>query len=239
MKRLLLVLALALPAAHAQVQTTPVSPAVEVQRLAPQLLAFAGSDVNFANLVNGLALGVPVTLTTPLSTGGMQVFTFTPSGTLTSTQIAQVLETARQSLIARGIATPTAQQLGATLAGGTVATAIGPSPANALVNTSTTTTAASAPTGQSPATAIQNATSATVNAAAGSSSTSATPTVRNTSDSPLPRGIADTPPTFTNSQLNPPVQFATTPNTTAPFGTATTTTTPTAPAATGGTRPFR
>ena len=187
MKRLLLCLALAAPAAYAQVQTTTVSPAVEVQRLAPQLLAFAGSDVNFANLVNGLALGVPVTLTTPLSTGGMQVFTFTPSGTLTSTQIAQVLETARQSLIARGIATPTAQQLGATLAGGSVVTAIGATPANALVNTAT------APTGQSPATAIQNATSATVNAAAGSS-TSTTPTVRNTSDSPLPRGVADTPP---------------------------------------------
>ena len=186
MKRLLFVLALAVPAAHAQVQTTAVSPAVEVQRLAPQLMAFAGSDVNFANLVNGLALGVPVTLTTPLATGGMQVFTFTPTGTLTSTQIAQVLETARQSLISRGIATPNAQQLGATLAGGAVTTAIGAAPVNALVNTS-------APTGQSPATAIQNATSATVNAAAGSS-TSTTPTVRNTSDSPLPRGVADTPP---------------------------------------------
>lgn len=207
MKRLLLVLALAAPLAHAQVQTTTVSPAVEVQRLAPQLLAFAGSDVNFANLVNGLALGVPVTLTTPLSTGGMQVFTFTPTGTLTSTQIAQVLETARQSLISRGIATPTAQQLGATLAGGTVTTAVGASPVNALVNASTT-TAASAPTGQSPATAIQNATSATVNAAAGSS-TSTTPTLRNTSDSPLPRGVADTPPLAVPG-VTQPVQNTTT-----------------------------
>lgn len=194
MKRFLLVLALAAPAAHAQLQTTAVSPAVEVQRLAPQLLAFAGSDVNFANLVNGLALGVPVTLTTPLATGGMQVFTFTPSGTMTSTQIAQVLETARQSLVARGIVAPTAQQIGATLAGGTLVTAVGAAPVNPLVSTATTPSAvgASAATGQSPATAIQNATSA-ANGAAGST-TGATPTLRNTSDSPLPRGVSDTPP---------------------------------------------
>ena len=184
MKRFLLVLALAAPLAHAQVQTTAVAPAIEVQRLAPQLIAFAGSDVNFANLVNGLALGVPVTLTTPLPTGGMQVFTFTPSGTLTPTQIAQVLETARQSLIARGIAAPNAQQLGAALTGGTLTTALPTTPLIPLVNT--------AATGQSPANAIQNATSA-ANAAAGGS-TSATPTVRNTSDSPFPRGVSDTPP---------------------------------------------
>src|SRR5258708_1353807 len=47
-----------------QVQTS--SPVLDVQRLAPQLLAFAGGDVNFANLVNGLALGLPITLTTPV-----------------------------------------------------------------------------------------------------------------------------------------------------------------------------
>ncbi len=194
MKRiLLLVAALALPAAHAQVQTTAVSPVGEVKGLAPQLVVFAGSDVNFTNLVNGLALGVPVTLTTPLATGGMQVFTFTPSGTMTSLQIAQVLETARQSLIARGIAAPTAQQLGAALTGGALATAAGTTTVNGLVNTATTPTAASGATAgstQSPASAIQNANS-TVNAnnaAAGGT------TPRNLSDSPLPRGIADTPP---------------------------------------------
>src|SRR3954471_5340384 len=139
---LLLAAALALPAAHAQVQTTAVSPALEVQRLAPPLIGFAGSDVNCANLVNGLALGVPVTLTTPLATGGMQVFSFTPTGAMTSLQIAQVLESARQSLIARGVATPTAQQLGTTLAGGVLATAGRSAPINALVNTSTTSAAA-------------------------------------------------------------------------------------------------
>jgi hypothetical protein len=193
MKRILLLLALAIPAAHAQVQTTAVAPALEVQRLAPQLVGFAGGDVNFANLVNGLALGVPVTLTTPLATGGMQVFTFTPAGTMSSVQIAQVLESARQSLIARGIATPSAQQLGTTLAGGTLATAVGATPVNALVNTASTpsTLGASAAAVQSPANAIQNANS-TVNATSAAAGSSAAP--RNMSDSPLPRGIADTPP---------------------------------------------
>jgi len=177
MKRLLLLLAATLAfQANAQVGTT-----LEVQRLAPQLVAFAGGEVNFANLVNGLALGAPVTLSTPLTTGsnagGSQVFTFTPTGTMSSLQIAQLLESARQSLISRGIATPTAQQLGATLAGGTL-------------NTATSATAPAVAT-QSPAAAVQAANSpaatATTSAAAGS-------TVRNMSDSPLPRGISDTPP---------------------------------------------
>src|SRR5436190_1978592 len=94
-----------------QVQTGT-SPVIEVQRLAPQLVAFAGGEVNFANLVNGLALGLPVTLTTPVGAGVTQVVNFTPVGTMSAVQIAQTLETARQSLISRGIATPTAQQAG-------------------------------------------------------------------------------------------------------------------------------
>ncbi|HKU45269.1 MAG TPA: hypothetical protein VJQ58_00175 [Burkholderiales bacterium] len=199
--------------AHAQVQTTTttVAPALEVQRLAPQLVGFAGSDLNFANLVNGLAFGVPVTLTTPLVSGGTQIFTFTPTGALTSVQIAQVLEQARQLLIARGVATPTAQQLGTTLTGGALATASGTTPVNALVNTVTTATpsAAAGATGtttQSPAAAIQNANSAAnaANSAAGSSAP------RNMSDSPLPRGISDTPPLPVPGVTTPPTSTPTT-----------------------------
>src|SRR5258706_11245704 len=139
MKRFLLLAAALAFHANAQVAqqvlVMPASPTLEVQRIAPQLVGFAGSDLNFANLVNGLALGVPVTLTTPLPAGGVQVFTFTPTGTMTASQIAQVLETARQSLIARGIATPTAQQIGATLAGGALNTPVGSAPVNPLVST--------------------------------------------------------------------------------------------------------
>ena len=185
---LVLLIGLALPAA-AGAQSTQVQlgsqPAVEVQRLAPQLVAFTGGDVNFNNLVNGLALGLPVTLTTASAPGVTQVVTFTPSGTMSVTQIAQLLETARQSLIARGIATPTADQLGAVLAGGTLSTALGSTPVTGLVGT-TTGLATSSAGGTSAAAAMQNANSAAV---AGASAR------RNMSDSVFPRGISDTPPT--------------------------------------------
>jgi hypothetical protein len=192
MKRLLLLLAFAVPVANAQILTTTTpttaSTASQVQALAPQLVAFAGGDANFAALVNGLAVGAPVTLTTPLANGGTQSFTFTPAGTMSAVQIAQTLETARQSLISRGIAAPTAQQIGVALTGGTLttpggSTAITPLLAGATLGT-TPAAGASAST-QSPATAIQAG-----NAASGGSATG----VRNMSDSPNPRGISDTPP---------------------------------------------
>jgi hypothetical protein len=186
----------------------------EVRGLAPQLVTFAGSDVNFTNLVNGLALGLPVTLTTPLATGGMQVFTFTPTGTMTSLQIAQTLETARQSLIGRGIAAPTAQQIGATLAGGSIGTALGATPVNGLVNATTSGNVLQ----QSPAAAIQSATSGTLATGGATTSAAAGSTVHNTSDSRFPRGISDTPPL--------PVPGVTTPTQTGPSVAVPTVTTP-------------
>jgi hypothetical protein len=197
MKRLLIALAFLVPTANAQVLTTnpTASPASQVLALAPQLLAFAG-DANFTNLVNGLALGLPVTLTTALSNGGMQQFTFTPTGTMSALEIAQTLEKARQLLISRGVATPTAQQLGTALTGGSLTTASGTMTTNPIVNATTgTAAAASASTAavagaQSPANAIQAANSPAANAAAAGS----TAGVRNMSDSALPRGISDTPP---------------------------------------------
>src|SRR5437764_14006188 len=141
MKRILFLIAAAAIAAAASAQTvqlqTGTQPALEVQRLAPQLVSFAGGDVNFTNLVNGLALGVPVTLTTTVAPGVTQVVSFTPTGTMTPVQIAQVLEAARQSLIARGIATPSPQQLATALVGGTLPTALGNTPVNGLVSSST------------------------------------------------------------------------------------------------------
>jgi hypothetical protein len=158
-------------ALQTQDMQTQVAPALEVQRLAPQLVAFAGGDANFQNLVNGLAAGTPVTLVT-----GTQVVTFTPSGAMTALDIAQTLEKLRQQLIGRGIATPTAQQLAIALTGGVLPTAVGTTPVNGVI---------AAP--QSPAVAIQRSLGT---AAAGGT------TVRsNVSDSPFPRGISDTPPT--------------------------------------------
>ena len=163
---------------------TPLSFPLEVQRLAPQLVAFAGGDANFQNLVNGLASGTPVTLTTVSPTGSTQVVNFTPTGTMTVPQIAQTLENVRQSLIARGIATPNAQQLATALAGGPLLTPSGPTQVGGAI---TTTTAVVQQQQQSAAVQIQNTFG---QAAAGASSA-----IRSqTSDSRYPRGISDTPP---------------------------------------------
>lgn len=210
--------ALAAAAAQAQTQVLQtqigVPPAVEVQRIAPQLVSFAGGDVNFQNLVNGLALGLPVTLTTPVAAGITQIVSFTPAGTLTPAQVAQTLETARQAAIANGIATPTAQQISILLNGGALPTATGTTAVNALISSTGTNTAFATPTGNgsvpSPAMQLQQ-----------------TPRFSR-SDSPLPRGVADTPLTSSTS--------ASPASSTATGGAATGGTTPTVPAG-GGLRP--
>jgi len=204
--------------AHAQVQSQTqvgVPPALEVQRLAPQLVLFAGGDVNFNNLVNGLAFGVPVTLTTPLQTGLTEVVTFTPAGAMTPLAIAQLLEAARQSLISRGVVAPTAQQITTALAGGTLTTTAGTTQLQPLITTVT-------PVG----TATPSNTPSLLQSGA----------LRNTSDSLLPRGISDTPPAFSGTSLTPRAPLLTAaPTTSAPLGAATGSSTPTA----GGIRPVR
>jgi hypothetical protein len=179
MKALFLSIALALStnvlAQPLQVlDTSQVSTALQVQRLAPQLVAFAGGDANFQNLVIGLATGAPVTLV-----NGAETVSFTPSGTMTATDIAQTLEKLRQQLIGRGIATPSAQQLATALAGGQLPTAVGVTQVPGVVSVQ-----------QSPAVAIQQQQRASSAASGGS-------TRSNVSDSPFPRGISDTPPATT------------------------------------------
>jgi hypothetical protein len=176
MKPLLALLAFVAVHAHAQGvllpgQTVPI--ALQVQRLAPQLVAFAGSQGNFENLVNGLALGVPVTLTTVGADGVAQTATFAlPGGAVSDpAEIARRLETARQQLIASGVATPSAQQLGELISGTTVPVTVGTIP---------TTPAAAGGTAPSPAQQIQ------------SRSTPVAPQV-NTSDSRLRGNTSDSP----------------------------------------------
>jgi hypothetical protein len=141
------------PFTSASTPASAVSPVLSVQQLAPQLVTFAGSQPNFESLVNGLARGTPVQLVSVLPTGLTQTVTFTPAGTMSSTQIAQVLEATRQQLIGLGISSPTAQQLGAALVGGTVPTALGGSPvAGAL---SPNTAAGAGATAPSPARQLQ------------------------------------------------------------------------------------
>jgi hypothetical protein len=119
-------------AAFAQIPAP--SPALQVQRLAPQLLAFSGSGANFESLVNGLTFGIPVTLTTVGADGGVQIVTFLPATALTAADAARTLEAARQSLIARGIALPGAQQLAIALMGGTLATPSGSAQVTGVVS---------------------------------------------------------------------------------------------------------
>ena len=121
----MLVAALAIACHGASAQTQTVPPSLAVQRLAPQLVAFAGSEANFQSLVNGLAAGTQVRLFTVLPTGFTQNVSFTPTGALAPSQIAQILEAARQQLIGLGICNPTAEQIGFTLMGGVVPTALG------------------------------------------------------------------------------------------------------------------
>jgi hypothetical protein len=134
MRKLLSLLA-ALSLSGAALAQTLVNPNVQqVQLLAPQLLAFAGSDANFQSLVNGLTQGTPVTLTTLATDGTLQIVTFAPGTLLSATDTARILETARQSLISRGIAAPTGQQLATSLLGGSLTTALGTTPLTGLLS---------------------------------------------------------------------------------------------------------
>ena len=121
-------------ACHGALAQTAVPPSVTVQQLAPQLVAFAGSQSNFQNLVTGLAQGTQVQLVTVLPDGFTQVVTFTPTAPMPPSQIAQLLETARQQLIGLGIGNPTAEQIGIALMGGTVPTALGGSQVAGVLN---------------------------------------------------------------------------------------------------------
>ena len=211
--RLAFVAALAI-GCHGALAQTAVPPALSVQRAAPQLVTFAGSQSNFQNLVNGLAQGTQVQLVTVLPDGSTQLVTFTPTAAIPPDQIAQVLESARQRLIGLGIGNPTAEQLAVALTGGTVPTALGGTQVSGLLGTQ------SAP---SPAAQVQSTTSAAAGAtasaattstavspvsvqvlppvgtaAAGSTAPLAAPRF-NTSDSALPAGVTSRSPPLTTS----------------------------------------
>ena len=138
LKRILAGFSLILASTTGQAQTSIGTDAVtQVQGIAPQLVAFAGSDANFRSLVLGLSQGVPVTLVTLTADGLTQTVTFTPASAQSPTDIARTLEAARQQLISRGIAAPTAQQVGTILAGGDLPTPAGTVPVPQTINTVT------------------------------------------------------------------------------------------------------
>src|SRR5262249_36926120 len=99
----------------------------QVQFVAPQLIPFAGSTGSFESLVSGLTTGTAVTLATVGADGSLQIVTFTPVTAVPPGDAARLLETARQNLIARGVASPTGAQIAASLMGGTITTVSGAS----------------------------------------------------------------------------------------------------------------
>lgn len=194
------VFAVALAAAcHGAVaQTATVPPDTVVQQLAPQLVTFAGSLQNFQSLVNGLAQGTPVQLTTILPNGSTQLVSFTPAGPLTPTQIAQVLEGTRQQLIGLGIANPTGEQIANALSGSTVPTPVGRAPVSPAMQAQSN----SAAMGASAATPANPVNVQLI--------PSATPPARiNTSDSPTPAGATSRTPVFGNVSDTPTPPVAT------------------------------
>jgi hypothetical protein len=216
-RRLLVVaLAIACHGALAQSATSTTVPApLAVQRLAPQLVTFAGSEANFQSLVNGLASGSLVQLVTVLPNGFQQLVTFTPAAASSPAQIAQILESARQRLIGLGIGAPTAEQIGFMLMGGVVPTPVGGTQVSGLVNgtgvTNPPSTAAqmqqqSASGATSPTTtsSVTNAVNVTTTpSAATPTATVAAP--RQTSDSLVAPGATSRtalPPTSTTPILN-------------------------------------
>ncbi len=200
------------PLSYAQTQAPSQDIPAVVSALAPQLVNFAGSTANFQNLVNGLAQGTPVTLVALTADGFQQTATFTPTSALAPVQIAQTLEQARQSLIARGVAAPTPEQIGVSLLGGRLTTPSGSSTVAALLPNApagSASTGASAPAASNlqvtvrpangiapiqaaPGTAVATPT-APLGAVQAPTQTSDSPRVGNTSDTPFTGNTSDTP----------------------------------------------
>jgi hypothetical protein len=224
-------------ACHGALAQTAVPPSVTVQQLAPQLVTFAGSQSNFQNLVTGLAQGTQVQLVTVLPDGFTQVVTFTPTAPMLPSQIAQLLETARQQLIGLGIGNPTAEQIGIALMGGIVPTALGgsqvpgvlnaqnpPSPAvqiqgAAAAGATTSTSPSASPsaaaatgTPTAPVPGVTNAVNVqifpTVPSSAATGATAAAPRV-NTSDSFAPAGVTSRSPLPSATSTTPPASTPT------------------------------
>ncbi len=95
-------------------------------RTSSEFTAFAGSTANADALVTGLRNGTAITLTATDQKGATTSTTFTPpTGKMGYGNVFTSLALAEQQLANLGITQPTAQQLQAALAGGTVTTGAG------------------------------------------------------------------------------------------------------------------
>jgi hypothetical protein len=185
---------------------------VTVQRIAPQLVAFAGSQSNVQNLVSGLAQGTQVQLVSVLPDGSAQIVTFMPAAALPPETIAPALESARQRLISLGVAAPSAEQLALAVTGGTVPTALGGVSVAGALNPTVDSQSAPSPAAQIQAT-VQTIPATTTPAipGAGISSTPLAAPRFNTSDSRIPAGATSFSPTPPSPAASAPGAAATSP----------------------------
>jgi hypothetical protein len=116
--RLLILLGLVASVAAAQFTSV----AQEVLLLAPQLKDFAGSRQNFERLAAGLTSGKTIMLSSITSDGTREEIIFTPARPMPAAEAARRLESAREALLARGIASSSTRDIAAILMGGTLHT---------------------------------------------------------------------------------------------------------------------
>jgi transcriptional regulator len=101
------------------------SGALVIDRLGDRFEAFAGSEENGEALVKALHDGTAVTLTTTVN-GETTTVTFTPStGQMSYGNVSLALALAQEQLLKLGITQPTAAEIQAALAGGSVTTGTG------------------------------------------------------------------------------------------------------------------
>lgn len=90
----------------------------------PGAVAVAGSPQNLASLVEGLTAGKPVRLVAPGPEGFNRVVSFVLRERFSAAQVVARLDRLQRDFDLLGIAHPSAEQLGAALAGGAVRTAL-------------------------------------------------------------------------------------------------------------------
>jgi hypothetical protein len=113
-------------AAQTDTLTTTRGEAAVSGKISADFRTFAGSTANANALVGGLRSGSPITLTSTNPQGATSSTTFTaPTGKMGYGNVFISLSLAQQQLVNAGITQPTAQQIQASLLGGTVTTDAG------------------------------------------------------------------------------------------------------------------
>ena len=101
------------------------APATDATRISSQYSEWAGGRSNAEALVAGLRNGAPITLVTNGANRSVSIAGFTPTASMSYSNVNAALANAQRSLARAGITKPTAEQIQAALIGGEVTTASG------------------------------------------------------------------------------------------------------------------